>query len=348
MNPFVHRSRDQRIVFGAGVRDRIGDELDALSADRVLVITGGSAISAARAVAATAGDRVAATFEEVAQHVPEDLAHRATAAARACGASHLLTVGGGSATGLAKAVAVEAGTPVVAVPTTYSGSEMTPIWAVTGDRKRTGIDDRALPATVIYDPELTVDLPPRVTAASGMNAIAQAVAALMHEPTDPIAVLQAKEAVRGLVATLPTVTGVPDDIDARARMLYGACLAARALAATGTGLHHRLAHILGGRYGLVHADLHTVLLPHTTARMRRRAPSGYRRLSAAMSTDDPATALFELARRTGAPTSLTELGADSNIHHVVENGLRTGGTGDEDVRNLLDDAMRGAPPSDTA
>lgn len=344
MRPFTHRSRDQRIVFGNGARSGIADELEAMSASRVLMITGGSAAATARAIAGTVSDRLAGTFEEVVQHVPEDLARRATETAQQVGASHLLSVGGGSATGLAKALAVRLGTPIVAVPTTYSGSEMTPIWAATGQTKRTGLDDRALPATVVYDPELTVDLPERVSAASGMNAMAQAIAAVMHEPTDPIAVLQAQEAMRRLVDALPVIAEAPRDLDARGAALYGACLAGRALTATGTGLHHRLAHILGGRYGVVHADLHTVLLPHTTAHMRRLAPDGFQRLCRALSTDDPAGRLFGLARRIGAPTSLARIGVPSDAHEVVLQDLHRQERDPDQIRALLDDAHRGAPP----
>lgn len=344
MGPFTHRSRDQRIVFGVGARSSIADELDGLSASRVLVVTGGSAAVAARAIVETVRHRVVGTFEEVVQHVPEELARRVTEAARDSGASHLLSVGGGSATGLAKAVAVELDTPILAVPTTYSGSEMTPIWAVTGETKRTGTDDRALPATVVYDPELTVDLPVRVSGASGMNAVAQGIAALVHEPTDPIGILLAEEGVRRLVAALPVIAGSPRDLGARGAALYGACLTARALAATGTGLHHQLAHILGGRYGLVHADLHTVLLPHTTAWMRRLAPDGFRRLCGALSTDDPAAELFDLARRIGAPTSLARIGVPDDAHEVVLQDLHRQERDPDQIRALLDDAHRGAPP----
>lgn len=344
MEPFVHRSREQRIVFGIGARTRVAEELDALSAERVLLITGGSASAIATHLVRAAGGRVVATFDEIAQHVPQDLASRAVAAADAAQADHLVSVGGGSATGLAKAVAVDLSLPFVAVPTTYSGSEMTPVWAVTGERKRTGSDDRALPATVIYDPDVTVDLPPRVSAASGMNALAQAVAALLHEPEDPIATMYARAAVRTLIEVLPEVVERPRDLGARSRALYGACLAAKALSATGTGLHHELAHIMGGRFGLVHADVHTVLLPHTTARMHRLAPAGFDRLTEAMGTQDPADALFELAARIGAPISLAEIGVSDDAYDIVLGDLHGGDLDPSEVRALLDDAHRGLAP----
>lgn len=331
------------MVFGAGARASIGDELTTLAAERVLVVTGGAASIAARAIVDAVGDRVVGVFDETVQHVPEGLARRAGRAAVEARAAHLVSVGGGSATGLAKAVAVEHGIPILAVPTTYAGSEMTPIWGVTGERKRTGSDDRALPVTVVYDPELTLDLPVRVSAASGMNALAHAVAAVVHEPTDPIAVLLATDAIRGLLASLPAIAQAPDDADARARALYSASLAARSVAATGVGLHHRLAHVLGGRTRLVHADLHAVLLPHTIALLEDRSRPALQRLSDAMASDDPAGAVAALAERIGAPTSLAEIGVPEDVYDDVLMDL------DADVdprslRALLLSAHRGGRP----
>lgn len=344
MGPFQHEASARRVVFGRGVRHRAGDELDRLGARRVVVVTGGSAEPAGREVANTLGGRVVEVLTELRQHVPRDLADRATQRAREAEADALVTVGGGSATGLAKAVAVALGVPIVAVPTTYAGSEMTPVWAVTDDRKHTARDDRARPAVVLYDPELTLDLPPRVSAASGMNAIAQAVAVFAHDPPDPVAALYATEAVRRLATALPRVVDRPDDLDARGDALYGSFLAGYALSATGGSAHHRLVHRLSGGRGLVHADVHAVLLPHTTAALQADAPDAFAPLVEVLG-GDVGMALHDLAVRVGAPTTLAAAGVSEEAATQTLDELGREGTWDTDrLRELLKRATVGDPP----
>jgi maleylacetate reductase len=304
MRDFVHQRPACRVVFGAGRLDRLPAEVAALELRRVLVIAGGAAARHGERVAARLGARAVGRFDRVAQHVPEQLAAEAVATATAAGADGLCSVGGGSATGLAKAVAVALDLPVVAVPTTYAGSEATAVYGVTGERKRTAADPRARVRTVVYDPTLTLGLPARATAASGFNALAHAVAGLTAPAADPLAALTAAEAVRIIRRALPVAVREPGRLDARGELLWAAWLAASSLPGSGGGLHHRLCHVLGGRYGLVHAEVHAVLLPHTVARDRTLALAA----AAPVLGDDPAATLRALAEEVGIPAGLAALG----------------------------------------
>jgi maleylacetate reductase len=301
---FVHQRAACRVVFGAGSLDRVPVEVAALDLHRVLVIAGGAAAKPGERLAESLGTRLAGRFGRVAQHVPEQLAAEAVEAARDAAADGLCSVGGGSATGLAKAVAVTLGLPIVAVPTTYAGSEATAVYGITGERKHTAADPRARVRTVVYDPALTVGLPARATATSAFNALAHATAALTGPSYDPMSHRDATEAVTTIVRALPVAVRQSDDLDARGELLWAGWLAASSLPPTGAGLHHRLCHVLGGRYGLVHAEVHAVLLPHTLARdvALSLAPL------AQVLGSDPATALREFGGALGVPRSLAELG----------------------------------------
>jgi maleylacetate reductase len=333
-------------VFGAGALDRIRDETEALGCSRVLVIAGGSAARAGEQAATLLGDLVAGTFAEVRQHVPEELAARAVEAAQTEGADGAVTVGGGSTIGLGKVIAATADVPLIAVPTTYSGSEMTPIYGVTGERKVTRRDLRALPKTVIYDPALTTGLPARVTASSGLNALAHCMEAFVGPGANPPAALAAREASAILPGALRSCVETPADEEARSRTQYGGFLAGRALALAGTGLQHKLAHTLGGRFGLVHADAHAVLLPHVAAFHERYEPGPMSRFAQALGAGadgSAAEALHRLAVDTGAPHSLAELGMPrEGIDVVVED---IAGTADPDaIRALLEEAFQPMMP----
>jgi maleylacetate reductase len=300
-----------RVVFGAGRVERVPDEAAALGMRRVLVIGGRSAQGAKDRVLERLGAAAAGDVDEVRQHVPEVLALAATDRAREVDADGVVTIGGGSATGLGKAVALETGVPLLAVPTTYAGSEMTPIYGITGEHKRTGRDLRVLPRTVVYDPQLTVGLSPTASAASGMNAMAQAVEAIWARSSDPVTILLAEAAIRVLAEALPKVVAVPDDLDARSDALYGAFLAGTCLGRVRTGLHHRLCHAVGGTYGLPHAATHAAILPHVAAFNAPAAPEAASRIASALGVADPAAGLDELNRRLGNTASLAQLGLQS-------------------------------------
>ncbi len=309
MRSFVHDLAGPRVVFGVGALAEVADEVARLGARRVLLIAGDHEREYADRLAADLADRLADRLQGVVEHVPEQVARAAAARAEQAGADFLLCVGGGSATGLAKAVATELSLPILAVPTTYAGSEMTPVWGLTKhSRKITGRDPRVLPRTVVYDPALTVSLPARVTATSGMNALAHCAEALYAPDTSPVVGLLACEGARALARALPICVAHPGDLDARAGALYGAWLAGLALGNARMGVHHRLAHVLGGTYRLPHGAVHAALLPYAVAYNREAAPEAMRRLAAALGADDAAAGLWDLAASIGAPTDLRSVG----------------------------------------
>ena len=242
-------------------------------------------------------------------HVPSETAAAAVAEAARVGADCAIAVGGGSTTGLGKAIALQSGLPILAIPTTYAGSEMTPIYGITeAGLKKTGRDPRVLPRTVIYDPELSVSLPVGLSVTSAMNAIAHAAEGLYAQDSNPIMDLMAEEGIRALAVAIPKICANPSDIDARSNALYGAWLCGTVLGNVGMALHHKLCHTLGGTFNLPHAEVHTVILPHAMAFNAASAPAAMQKISRALGGAPAAQGLYELARQHGAPVSLRELG----------------------------------------
>ncbi|MBC7442062.1 MAG: maleylacetate reductase [Ramlibacter sp.] len=240
------------------------------------------------------GIRPALIFDQVVQHVPSESAERARQAARDARIDVLVPIGGGSAIGLAKAVARSEGLSIVAVPTTYSGSEATAVWGqVENGVKTTGVDQRVLPGTVIYDAELTRALPRGLSVSSGLNALAHGIDALWAPGANPATSTTAADAIRMLARALPLVAADPDDLAAREDALYGAYLSASAFARAGSGLHHKICHVLGGTFGLPHSETHAIVLPHAVAFNVPAAPEAETllaralRAAAADGTDGP-------------------------------------------------------------
>jgi maleylacetate reductase len=311
MRAFTYQAHPARVVFGAGALQQLPAEIERLGARRALVLcTPGQADAGAR-VAALLGERAAGVFAKAAMHVPIESAREARDEARRVGADCAVAIGGGSTTGLGKAIALDSGLPIIAIPTTYAGSEMTPIYGITeGGLKTTGRDARVLPKCVIYDPELTLGLPFAVTVSSAFNAIAHAAEGLYAPDANPVVSLMAEEGIRACVAALHALQADASDLNARTDALYGAWLCGMVLGATTMGLHHKLCHTLGGSFNLPHADVHTVVLPHALAYNAGAAPDALRRIGRALGADadDVPRALQDLARRFGAPTSLAALG----------------------------------------
>lgn len=343
-----------RVVFGPGALDQIGAELEELGASRVLTVSSPGRVALAERVAGLLGARSVGTHPEAVEHVPTPVADAAVERARTLGADACLAVGGGSAIGLAKMLARDLAIPVVAVPTTYAGSEMTAVWGQTDAAgKRTGVDERVRPALVIYDPALTLDLPARVSAASGMNALAHAVEALYAPDASPVTDLFAREGVAALTSALPSlVSGEPDDQVARSTALYGAWLCGACLGATTMGLQHKLAHVLGGTSGLPHAPAHAVVLPHVLAYNAGYAPATITALAQVLDTPEPAHALWELTHALGLPRSLGELGfATTDIDTVSAQVVarpypNPRPVAAADVADLLRRAWAGEPPAE--
>ena len=255
-------------------------------------------------------------------HTPVDVTEAALKIVAETRADGVVALGGGSTTGLGKAIAFRTDLPQLAVPTSYAGSEMTPILGETEDGvKRTRSDPRILPEVVIYDVELTLGLPAAMSATSGMNAIAHAVEALYARDRNPIVSLMAVEAIGALTDALPRIVADPADRAARTAALYGAWLCGACLGSVGMALHHKLCHTLGGSFDLPHAETHSVLLPHALAYNAPAIPDVIARLRPILG-DDPAAGLQDLAHRIGAPTSLATLGmAEDGIDRAADLAL---------------------------
>jgi alcohol dehydrogenase class IV len=309
MKTFVHQAAATRVVFGAGTLARLADEVARLGARRALVLCTPGQRALGERAAALLGERAAGVFAGAAMHVPIETARAAREEARRIGADSTVAIGGGSTTGLAKAIALDSGLPIVAVPTTYAGSEMTAVYGLTeGGAKRTGRDERVRPKCVLYDPELTLALPWGVTVTSTFNAIAHAAEGLYAPDGNPIVALMAEEGIRASAAALPRLQAAARDADARSDALFGAWLCGSVMGLITVGLHHKLCHTLGGSFNLPHADVHTVVLPHALAYNAQAAPEAMARIARALGTSDAACGLFDLAGRLGAPTSLAAIG----------------------------------------
>lgn len=309
MKAFVYTAPPARVVFGPGALDRLGAEIERLGAKRALVLSTPEQRSAAEDVAARLGVRAAGVYDQAVMHVPIETAEAARKVARELDADCCVAVGGGSTIGLGKAIALTSELPILAIPTTFAGSEMTPIYGITAQgQKKTGRDARVLPKAVIYDPDLLRTLPAKIAGPSGMNAIAHCVEALYAQDANPITSLMAEEGIRTLAASLPKVVNSPDDPDARSDALYGAWLAGACLGMVGMALHHKLCHTLGGSFNLPHAETHTIVLPHATDYNRAAAPEAMSRIARALGSDDPAGALYDLAKAVGAPLALKDVG----------------------------------------
>src|SRR2546429_1534567 len=282
---FIHDFPSQRVVFASGALARVGEEAARLGIERALVIaTPGSGARLGKALVDILAARAAGLHAQAEVHVPKPVAEAGLAAARAAGVDGLVAAGGGAAIGLAKIIARDLALPIIAVPTTYSGSEATAIWGMSeGERKFTGKDVRVLPRTIVYDPELTLALPAAVSAASGMNGIAHCVEALWVGDRTPFLIAPASDAARRFAVHLPRVVANGGDHEARAECLVAAWLAGVVLA-SGTGLQHKLAHVLGG-LGLPHAQTHAIILPHVTRFNLAAAPEAQTRLAAAPGGD---------------------------------------------------------------
>jgi maleylacetate reductase len=307
---FIRTALPGRVVFGPGALAELGPELDARGASRVMVIVAARDADLAAQAASSLGERVALTWAEVAQHVPVGLAARATASALEAGVDTVVTVGGGSTTGLGKAVAVEAKLPLVAVPTTYAGSEMTPIYGLTGDgEKRTARHADALPQLVIYDPRLLATLPRAVAGPSALNALAHCAEALWAANRDPVNDAVAVDGARRIHRYLPAAYA-GDDVAARGQVLLGASMAGTALASAGTSLHHSLCHLLGGMFDSPHAETHAILLPYVIGFLRPAIGEPITRLaeSFGVAGDQLEREIWALAQSVGTPRGLRAIG----------------------------------------
>ncbi|SMX31359.1 maleylacetate reductase [Actibacterium lipolyticum] len=312
---FTYTALPSRVVFGAGKLASVAEEVRAIGASRALVLCTPQQTKQAEQVAALLGDCSAGIHDGAEMHVPIESARKAREIARALGADCAVAVGGGSTIGLGKAIALDSGLPIIAVPTTYAGSEMTPVYGITENGiKTTGKDERVVPKSVIYDPELTYSLPLGMSLVSGMNAIAHAAEGLYAKDGNPVMSLIAEEGIRALAAGLPALRAGAQDAEARAQCLYGAWLCSSVLGHVGMALHHKLCHTLGGSFNLPHAETHSIVLPHSLAYNSPAAPDAMARIARAIGAKDGPKGLHALAQQLGVPMALRDLG-------VVESDL---------------------------
>jgi maleylacetate reductase len=342
-----------RVVFGLDSLHQVKAEVARLGKERALVLSTPPQRDLAEQVAALLGELSAGVYDQAVMHVPVETVNAAAAVCTAVQADVLVAAGGGSTIGLAKGLTLRNRLPIIAIPTTYAGSEMTPIWGLSeGGYKTTGRDPLVKPVTVIYDPKLTLTLPPQLVITSAMNSIAHCVEALYAENANPIASLMAEEGVRALAQSIPVVLKQPTDLEARANAQYGCWLGGTVLGMVGMALHHKLCHTLGGSFNLPHAETHTVILPHATHYNRGHAPQAMTALARVFSCPvaDVAGRLWDLANENGAPTSLAELGFQAaDLDRAVELATRNPyynprPVTSEGIRAILEDALAGRRP----
>lgn len=352
MQEFIYSSPASRVVFGAGSLRHLVREIDLLGARRAIVLCTPEQRGCAEQVATLIGARCVGIFDQAAMHVPIETAREAREVARHAQADCAIAIGGGSTTGLGKAIALESALPILAIPTTYAGSEMTPIYGITeAGMKKTGRDVRVLPKTVIYDPELTVTLPVQLSVTSGINAMAHAAEGLYSQDANPIMSLFAEEGIRALVKGLQAVVSNPGSIEARSQCQYGAWLCGAVLGNVGMALHHKLCHTLGGTWNLPHAETHTVVLPHALSYNSVAAPEAMRRIAGALGAADAAQGMYDFAKSLNAPLALKEIGmSEDQLDRCTDIAMQNAYANPEPLersalRALLENAYHGRRPA---
>lgn len=306
---FVYQGASARVIFGTGTIAKVGEEADKLSIKRALIVSTLEQNSEAERVAALLGVRGAVIFAGARMHTPVDVTYEAMAIVKREGIDGTIAIGGGSTTGLGKAIALRTDLPQIVIPTTYAGSEMTNLLGETsGGEKKTLRDPRIRPETVIYDVDLTLGLPLGLSVNSALNAMAHAVEGLYARDGNPVLSLMAEEGIRALGAALPEMTKNPRDTGARSDALYGAWLCGIVLGSSTVAIHHKLCHVLGGTFDLPHAETHAVILPHAIAYNASTVPEAIGRVARGLGVKVAASGLFDIAKDAGAPTSLRDIG----------------------------------------
>ncbi len=353
MQPFFYEALPMRVAYGSGTLGLLPNETQHLGIDNALVLSTPQQEDMARRACELLGERCGGFFSGARMHTPTDVTQTALERLRAAGCNGIVAIGGGSTIGLAKALALRTDLPQIAIPTTYAGSEVTPILGQTENGVKTTLRSPAvLPESVIYDVELTVGLPVGISITSGINAIAHAVEALYAKDRNPVISLMAEEGVRALARSLPVIHERPHDRESRSDALYGAWLCGACLGSVGMALHHKLCHVLGGLFDLPHSDTHSVILPHAVAYNSQAAPEAMARIAAALGVEHAASGLYELNVRLEAPTSLAEIGMpESGIEAAVDQAAGSDPYWNpapierDRIRDLLIRAWSGQPPA---
>jgi maleylacetate reductase len=348
---FVYQALPARVLFGAGRRADVAEEVARLGCERPLIVTTREQHALADQIAAQFDPESSSRFTDATMHTPWHVTERALETVQRAGADCVVAIGGGSSIGLSKAIALQTDLPQIVLPTTYAGSEVTPIIGETRDgEKRTQRTPKVLPEVVIYDVELTLTLPVAMSASSGLNAIAHAVEALYAADANPITSLMAEEGIAALAGSLPEVMRTPSSVDARRIAQYGAWLCGTCLGAVGMGLHHKICHVLGGSFDLPHAQTHAVMIPHVAAYNADAAPHAMERIARALKAQNAWSGLHDLARSLDAPLSLEALGMpqegiDRTIELVMQNAYSNPRAPDaRALRIMLARAFKGEAP----
>jgi alcohol dehydrogenase class IV len=325
MDAFVYNANAARILFGSGTIQKLPEELSRLNASRPLILSTPEQRTQAEDVSQILRGEIAGVFSQARMHTPTDVTEEACKLAQSTKADAVVSIGGGSTIGLGKAIAIRTGLPHIAIPTTYAGSEVTPILGETSNGvKETRSDVKILPKTVIYDVDLTLTLPVSLTATSGVNAMAHAVEALYAQNTNPIINILAVEGVKALTSSLPILVKDPDSKSARWSALYGAWLCGTCLGNVGMSLHHKLCHTLGGSFNLPHAETHTIVLPHALSYNAPEASAAMGLLAGAFpdSSGDAVKDLNALLDKLGVQRSLKAFGMkEENIDKAADIAL---------------------------
>ncbi len=339
-----------RVIFGRGTIAQTRYEIERLNHKKALILSTPHQKAEAEALAAELGGLSAGVFAGAVMHTPTDVTQTALAAFKASGATAVVSLGGGSTTGLGKAIALRSGADQIVIPTTYAGSEMTDILGETANGAKTTKRDAAIrPETVIYDVDLTLTLPVTMTVTSALNAIAHGVEALYAPDRNPIIEQMCIAAFQSFSQALPVVVKDPSNIEARGQVLYGAWLCSTALGYVSMALHHKLCHVLGGSFGMPHAETHAVMIPHTAAFNAVAVPELLKPMSDIFG-GSPGGGLYDFAKSLGAPTSLAELGfAEADIDKAADIATLSPYTnprpfGHDEIRALLHDAWSGERP----
>lgn len=349
---FTATSAAVRVRFGAGVRHRIGEEMATLGLSRALILTTPQQAATGAEFAEQLGAKAVGVYSNATMHTPVPISEEAAAQAIALGADCVVAVGGGSTTGLGKAIALRTDLPQIVVPTTYAGSEATGILGQTeGGRKTTITTPKVQPEVILYDPELVTSLPVGMTVTSALNAMAHAAEGLYAQNRSPLSTLMALEGLRAFRDALPRVLDNPADLRGRGETLYGAWLCGTVLGTVGMALHHKLCHTLGGSFDLPHAETHSVILPHAIAYNEGAAADVLAPVAEIFGGKTPGQALHGFAVAMKAPLALRDLGLsqgdlDRAAEIATQNPYWNPRPIEKDaIRRLLQAAWAGEAPS---
>jgi alcohol dehydrogenase class IV len=352
MQSFIHNTNPARVIFGAGSVSQLGDEVERLGCSRTLVVCTPGRAEMAETLSGSLGSHRVGIHAEARMHVPIETAEAGRAATRSLNADSVVSIGGGSAIGLGKAIALECDVPLLSVVTTYSGSEMTSACGmVEGGRKVQHHSPRMLPRVVIYDSELTVNLPTSISGPSGFNAIAHSVGSMYRQASTPMLRLTSLDGIRAMARALPRIMVDPSDLDARDEALYGAWCCGMAAGSGARSIHHKLAHVVGGSFDLPHAETHTILLPHSTAYNAEVEPDAMASIAEVLGVADAPKGLFDLEKAVGTPTALKDIGMpEDGLDQAADEAMMASYPNprplDRDaIRKLLDNAWHGREPT---